>query len=109
MHFVATKLVRTLTFAAALSACAGSDDHGGRDAAKGDHWIGAWGTAQYGPFPLGPLTGTLPVDPLPPAVGQNQPVLVGHGSGVRIPDASWPMPEGRLALPQYVARPPLIS
>lgn len=27
-------------------------------------WIGAWGAAPYGPFPLGPVSGIAPIDPL---------------------------------------------
>jgi lysophospholipase L1-like esterase len=34
------------------------------NAATTARWVSAWGAAPYGPFPLGPLTGTAPVDPL---------------------------------------------
>lgn len=36
----------------------------GGAAPAGTRWVSAWGAAPYGPFPLGPLTGVAPVDPL---------------------------------------------
>lgn len=57
-----------------LAACGGGGEGGGgRDAAaaRSDGWVGAWAAAPYGPYPLGPLSGALPLPipdgiPLPP-------------------------------------------
>lgn len=38
----------------------GNEDAG----SSSEGWIGAWGTAPFGPFPLGIFSGGLPVDPL---------------------------------------------
>lgn len=71
MRHSAHLLTAGLCSLACLAGCGGSDDSfqaatgGGGTTASGDSgWIGAWGTAPYGPFPLGPLTEAAPVDPL---------------------------------------------
>ncbi|PTU31563.1 GDSL-type esterase/lipase family protein [Stenotrophobium rhamnosiphilum] len=51
-----------------LSGCAQSSSPDGASENKSG-WIGAWGAAPYGPYPLGPLSGVLPLPPeiaLPP-------------------------------------------
>lgn len=65
-------LLAAAATALALCACQSSTEPDG-DSDSGaiakDGWIGAWSAAPYGPYPLGPLSGMLPVDlplPLPP-------------------------------------------
>lgn len=51
-----------------LGGCGGSSAPGVDTAPARDGWIGAWGAAPYGPYPLGPLSEFLPADvalPLP--------------------------------------------
>lgn len=64
-------LYLSLLLAGLLVACGGdshpsseSDSNNGTSSQPGSEWIGAWGAAPYGPFPLGPLTETAPLDPL---------------------------------------------
>lgn len=52
-----------------LAACDGSEPVDGTASQGKDAWVGAWAAAPYGPYPLGPLSGVLPVPvpvPLPP-------------------------------------------
>lgn len=53
---------------ALLVACKGggsqTSDAAAQAAAEAPEWIGTWAAAPYGPYPLGPFTITLPVDPL---------------------------------------------
>lgn len=50
----------------AVAACSPASNQGEPDSPTPAEtgWVGAWAAAPYGPFPLGPLTGTAPVDPL---------------------------------------------
>lgn len=48
----------------ALGACSSSNGPADSGSVQSKGWIGAWGAAPYGPYPLGPLTGAAPVDPL---------------------------------------------
>lgn len=61
-------LLVVVVTALAVCACQNSSEPGS-DSASGavakDGWIGAWAAAPYGPYPLGPLSETLPAD-LPP-------------------------------------------
>lgn len=52
-----------------LAACGSDSGTDGGSSANDEGWIGAWSTAPYGPYPLGPLSGIVPVPlpvPLPP-------------------------------------------
>lgn len=55
-----------LGLSAFLAACgngSGAGNAGEIAASEQRGWTGAWATAPYGPYPLGPVTPTLPVDP----------------------------------------------
>jgi lysophospholipase L1-like esterase len=47
-----------------LSACGGNNGPAGDKTRSGDDWVGVWAAAPYGPYPAGPLSSALPVDPL---------------------------------------------
>ncbi|HSW13662.1 MAG TPA: GDSL-type esterase/lipase family protein [Solimonas sp.] len=63
-----------LWLAALCAACGSSggvSTDSGTAATPKDGWVGAWAAAPYGPYPLGPLSGVLPIPipaeiPLPP-------------------------------------------
>ena len=51
-----------------LAACGGGGEDNPearyQDSAREAGWVGAWAAAPYGPYPQGPLSSVLPVDPL---------------------------------------------
>jgi len=47
-----------------LAACGGSDTGTEKMAQRDDSWVGVWAAAPYGPYPAGPLSSALPIDPL---------------------------------------------
>lgn len=76
------RLLRMLPILAA-TLCLAACSNGSRPATATDGdavekgWVGSWAAAPYGPYPLGPLTGTVPADvalPLPSLLPGNQAV-----------------------------------
>ncbi len=47
-----------------LAACSGKDSSAGDKIVRDDAWVGVWAAAPYGPYPAGPLSSALPIDPL---------------------------------------------
>lgn len=66
---LARRAVTTGLLSLLLAACAGGEDsaadQAGYQASLHEAgWVGAWSAAPYGPYPQGPLSSVLPVDPL---------------------------------------------